>query len=95
MTKPNCCEHCNDGDGNCAYPYYGVAPHECFWKKTGGFNNPLGTSTLLPREEWPENFSEDPEAPGCGIYTHCTECGRPNETPATGDAQHSEQESTP
>jgi len=73
-----CCNSCDDGTGNCAYPYYGVAPHECYYKKPGGFNNPLGTSTIEPVEDWLENFVEDSEAEGCGVYTHCLECGRPN-----------------
>lgn len=79
MNKPKfCCSSCDDGEGECAYPYYGVAPHECYYKKRGGFDNPLGTSTLEPKSKWPDNFVEDSQAPGCGVYTHCQECGRPN-----------------
>lgn len=44
------CEECE------YYPIYGVAPHECYWRKPGGFNNPLGTSTIEPFDKWPENF---------------------------------------
>lgn len=77
-NNSKCCDRCNDGDGNCAYPYYGVAPHECYWRKPGGFNNPLGISTVNPSETWPENFSEDPDQPGNGTYTHCLNCGRPS-----------------
>lgn len=46
-------EHkCDEG-----YPQYGVAPHECFWRKPGGFaENTIGQSTIEPLEEWPDNF---------------------------------------
>lgn len=27
---------------------------------------------LLPRDEWPDEFSEDPECPGLGVWS----CGR-------------------
>lgn len=63
---------------------YGVAPHECYWRKTGGFEkNKLGTSTIEPLEKWPNNFLaeinpndpvEDQISWGlCGIY-YCPEC---------------------
>lgn len=73
-----CCDHCNDGDGNCVFPYYGVAPHVCFHKLEGGFKNPIGSSELLPKSEWPSNFKEDEEAAGLGVYTHCLECSMPD-----------------
>lgn len=39
------------------YPMYGCAPHECYWRKDGGFEkNALGTSTVLPVSQWPDNF---------------------------------------
>jgi hypothetical protein len=38
------------------YPVFGVAPHECYWRKPGGFDNPLGTSTINPLESWPDGF---------------------------------------
>lgn len=80
IPKPNtdCCDHCNDGDGYCAYPMYGVAPHDCFYKLGGK----PGESKELPESEWPENFMLDPEAgpytgyPRTGTYTHCMHCGR-------------------
>lgn len=63
------------------YPYYGVAPHECFYKKGAEFMP--GQSTLLHRHEWPSNFvldiepGEDPatiEYPNaCGVY-YCPTC---------------------
>lgn len=75
----NCCEQCDDGDGNCVYPYYGAAPHKCFWKIGDG--KTLITSQELPQSEWPENFKPETEPnpggyPGTGIYTHCLNCGR-------------------
>ena len=71
------CDHCNDGDGNCAYPYYGTAPHECFYK----IGASVGGSRELPESEWPANFVLDPDSgpatgyPRNGIWTHCLHCG--------------------
>lgn len=59
------CQFCSDGDGGCAFPFYGLAPHR---------HTPNDT-IIAPRESWPANFVEDPEARGCGTYTHCTHCG--------------------
>lgn len=63
------------------YPYYGVAPHECFYKKGPEFT--VGQSTLLPRAHWPDSFvldlmpGEDPETvaypSACGVY-YCPDC---------------------
>ncbi len=53
----------------CLGCYYGVAPHR--HDLSGG--SIIGSTRLLPREEWPANFDEDPEDPGCGIY-HCDRC---------------------
>lgn len=75
-NRKSSCEHCVDPDGESIYPHYGVAPHTCFFRKPGGIEkNPLGTSDVLPKSQWPENFIEDEEAPGCGTYTHCLVCG--------------------
>lgn len=65
------CEMCDDGDGRCVFPYYGVAPH------THAAGPMLGSTRLLPREDWPANFTEDAEEPGLGTYTHCPHCGMP------------------
>ena len=63
------CDHCDDGEGNSVYPYYGLAPHT-------HKNGPMAGSTIIdPKENWPDNFSEDDECPGLGIYTHCLNCG--------------------
>lgn len=67
------------------YPYYGVAPHECYWRKEGGFEaNPLGTSTIEPLEKWPENFLAEIDLAAdvelqlswglCGVFV-CPTCG--------------------
>lgn len=66
----DCCKHCDDGMGNCVYPYYGVAPHE----RDGGY------LTILPECAWPDNFSKDTDQTSedtiCGGYTHCLYCGK-------------------
>lgn len=73
------CETCDDGEGGCVFPYYGVAPHVCGFKR--GLPA-LGSSVQLPEDEWPENFEPDPDAPpgpngypGFGVYTNCPICG--------------------
>lgn len=66
-----CCEHCDDGDGICVFPYYGVAPH------THDFaGNWIGSTRVLPKGEWGDNFREDPDCEGCGVYMRCPHCGR-------------------
>lgn len=66
------------------YPIFGVAPHECYWRKDGGFEeNPLGTSTIEPLQNWPNNFLAEIEPDIdvkqqlswglCGVY-FCPEC---------------------
>lgn len=65
------------------FPQYGVAPHECYWRKGSDFIP--GQSTLLPAEEWPDNFllevlegeqPEDVQYPNaCGVY-FCPSCKR-------------------
>jgi hypothetical protein len=74
-----CCEHCDDGDGFSVYPYYGVAPHihDTTGRETAG--DPLaliGSTRLLPPDQWGDNFREDPECPGLGVYLRCEHCGR-------------------
>ncbi|TMS80575.1 hypothetical protein [Pseudoalteromonas sp. S554] len=70
-----CCEHCNNGDGDCVFPYYGLAPHKHNTEKTGG--SVIGSTEIL-KEEYPENFAEDSECEGLGTHTHCLHCNRPN-----------------
>lgn len=57
-------------NGVSIYPHYGVAPHNCFYKTPGAV---IGESTLLPKNKWPFNFREDPDALGCGTY-YCPDC---------------------
>lgn len=72
------CNECDDGDGGCIYPMYGVGPHVCFYKIEGAV---LGESKPIDRDKWPANFIEydeckqDAHSPACGIYTHCLNCG--------------------
>jgi len=68
-----CCNHCDDGDGRCVYPYYGVAPH-CH-NDNGCM---VGSTIEKPKNEWPKNFTEDPEVRGLGTYTYCLSCGMRN-----------------
>jgi hypothetical protein len=66
------CPACTDPDtGEPLLPVYGVAPHTCFYKIPGAT---MGQSVVLPRDQWPANFHEDPENPGCGIWS-CEHCG--------------------
>lgn len=72
-----CCDMCDDGDGHCVFPYYGVAPHI----HAGGDERGIGSTQLLPRAMWGNNFRQDPESPGQGVYMRCPHCGR-GERPA-------------
>lgn len=81
IEMSNCCDYCDDGDGSCVYPYYGVAPHLCYYT----LGKPIGESEQVERSMWPANFEWDPESgepdaregksPGAGVYTHCLKCG--------------------
>lgn len=65
------CEHCDIGDGTCAYPHYGVAPHECYFR----LGKQIGRSKFLSKSDWPENFTPDAETNNeCGIYRFCPYC---------------------
>ena len=58
---PSCGDsECPSGD----YPRYGVAPHE---------HDESGATKLLPRDQWPASFTEDPVSPGYGVYW-CPRC---------------------
>ena len=65
------CPACLDPDGDCCYPVYGLAPHVHEWE---GLT--ITDTRVLPREDWPDNFQEDPDPlfPGLGIYW-CPFCG--------------------
>ena len=62
--KIKTCEYCDDGNGECVFPYYGLGPHT---HKDGI----LGSTEFTG--EIPENFSPDDD--GLGVYTHCLNCG--------------------
>ena len=55
------CKKCADGY---FYPQYGLAPHI----HVGEDHVIFGSTRILPRDRWPENFVEDKDDPGCGIY---------------------------
>jgi hypothetical protein len=66
------CQHCDDGDGLSCFPMYGVGPHRHeMLTKTSPI---IGSTRLLPESEWPDNYREDPDCPGCGTYW-CPHCG--------------------
>ena len=69
-AEARCCENCDDGDGFCIFPYYGVAPH------THDHWPVIGSTRVLPREQWEANFREDPDCPMQGTYLRCSKCGR-------------------
>ena len=51
------CEHPRHAE----YPYFGVGPHLCFYKRGPGFVP--GQSLAVPRGQWPANFTPDPDDP--------------------------------
>lgn len=75
----NCCDDCDDGEGRCVYPLYGVAPHTCFYKIPEAV---MGQSVELSEDQWPSNFELDPDlgpagnGPRCGVYWFCPTCKR-------------------
>ena len=70
VALAKCCGHCNDGDGLCIFPYYGVAPHT--HDNSEGW---IGSTRTLPREQWGDNFREDPDVEGHGVFMRCEHCG--------------------
>lgn len=78
MIVKNCCDECDDGNGNSIYPSYGVGPHICGWR----MGKPvIGYSKGLPKNGWPVNFIPDEEyeeleddRPILGVWTHCLKC---------------------
>lgn len=79
------CEECADG----AYPYYGGAPgrdyagpsekDSTYTDRDGRMHTiPAGAFIFAqrdpaPREQWPANFTEDPDCPGLGTWS-CPKC---------------------
>ena len=66
------CNNCIDSNGDQIYPYYGLAPHKHDYKDGEII---LGSSTVLPKSDWPDNFEEEPGQIDMGTYTHCLDCG--------------------
>ena len=56
------CRECADGY---FYPQYGVAPHRHNLMRTGSL---IGSTEVLTKDKWPDNFIEDKDAPGCGTF---------------------------
>ena len=75
------CEYCDDGDGACVFPYYGTAPHRHEFNDTTHPTDWIGSTRLLPRDQWGDNFREDPECPGLGTYLRCEKCGDGEQPP--------------
>ena len=46
------------------YPYYGVAPH----KHVMSYAGKIAVTLAIPKEKWPDNFVEDHDCEGLGIY---------------------------
>ena len=61
--------HCEEKDCKELYPYYGLAPHT---HDLSG-RSFIGSSRTIDKKLWPENFIEDKEEPGCGVY-YCPKC---------------------
>ena len=59
------CKYC-DGESI----WYGVAPHKHDMTLTGSI---IGSTVILPKEQWDNNFIEDPECEGCGNW-FCKHC---------------------
>lgn len=59
------CYLCTDPDGFACTPIYGPGPHR---------HDDSMKTIPLPKDEWPSNYQEDPDAPGFGTYW-CPVCG--------------------
>lgn len=63
------CQTCGDnGDGQSVFPYYGTAPPD-------DAESDATLPHLMSRAMWGDNFKEDPEAEGFGVYLRCPTCG--------------------
>lgn len=84
------CVMCDDGDGHCIFPYHGVAPHVHDITGRESEFDPwalLGSTRMLPRDQWGDNFREDPESAGHGVYMRCPSCGCGELPHTTADQQ--------
>ena len=59
------CHYCTDPDGLPCFPVYGVGPHT---------HDARGKTILDDKDSWPDNFKEDPDTPGLGVWW-CPYCG--------------------
>lgn len=64
VSEALCCPECDDGDGNCVFPHYGVAPHTHALPTPAHPTDWRGSTQLLPRDQWGGNFREDEDSPG-------------------------------
>jgi hypothetical protein len=64
--KENYPEEYKNFNYECTYPYYGLAPHKHDIKITGSI---IGSTAIVDKSEYPDNFDEDPESPGAGVYS--------------------------
>ena len=60
------CDMCIDENGEDCFPVYGLAPHS---HGEGFLSTQISNSN-----EWPENFTPDPDEPGMGTWS-CPYCG--------------------
>lgn len=61
------CEFCTDEDGEVCLPIYGLAPHEHIGESI------IGSTHILPKEQYPPYFEPDPEEDGMGTW-YCPYC---------------------
>jgi hypothetical protein len=77
---------CKKCGGNASW--YGMAPHGHGMSRTGSI---IGSTVVQPKDTWPPNFTPDPDADGCGVWT-CEQCkgtGRePLEPYDDGECRH-------
>jgi len=72
MSKATTTAVCPDCEND--LPQYGVAPHECYWRKGPEFV--IGQSTLLPIGEWTDCFVPDlEEGEGWDAFVYPSACG--------------------
>lgn len=50
--------------------WHGVAPHTHDMQATGSI---IGSTKILPKDQWPSNYIPDGEDPSCGTYL-CPRC---------------------
>lgn len=81
-----CCDHCDDSNGVCVFPYYGPAPHS-----HDAFNGMFSITRAKPKDQWGDNFREDLDCEGFGVYMRCPHCGRGEPVLSPNDELRSEE----